>query len=128
MRITTIGDKLGLFRVHDALYGVSIIDSPINIFTISFIKLLQYINLAMTSTELAGAKCYAIRRNQGFKVLMDKHILNLSKAKVEDAISKNKIGELNVNRNFLKKGLRDMGIKKTNSTQCRAVIFRRSLV
>ena len=38
------------------------------------------------------------------------------------------LGELNVNKNFLKDGQEDTVIKNANSMKGRAVLFRRSLV
>lgn len=91
-------------------------------------KLLRNINPDVMSTVLSGAKCYAIKRNEGFQFLTKKGTKSPSKEKVEAVITKNKLGELNVNRNFLNKGTLETKIKKKNSKKWRSVIFRRSLV
>jgi hypothetical protein len=80
------------------------------------------------STALSGAKCYAIKRNNGFKYLFENGVTTPSKSTIENIIKKNKLGEVNVNKNFLRENSQETTSKNKNSSKSRAVIFRRSLV
>jgi hypothetical protein len=86
-------------------------------------QLLQLINPYVTSTLLSNARCYAIRCKYGFKFLVEKGITTPNKATIENIVKEHRLGELNVNKNFLEDGKHDTTIKKGNSKQCHSVTF-----
>jgi hypothetical protein len=54
------------------------------------------------SSALSGVKCYAIKRNAGYKFLEERGLVSMSKSAVEDLIKRHMLGELHVNKNILK--------------------------
>ena len=96
-------------------------------YAMQFFQLLQHINPCVASTVLSGAKCYAIRRNDGFKYLLEMGVTNPSKSRIEQIVREKKLGEVNALKNFLKDE-EATKIKSGNSKKSRAVLFRRSLI